>query len=52
MKILPKLLLVVFVMITACSEDDDKKVKLSARELLIKYDWIVFTVQARVFSWF
>jgi hypothetical protein len=49
MKILPKLLLVVFVMITACSEDDDKKVKLSARELLIKYDWIVFTVQRESF---
>ena len=44
MKTFLKLLILVFVLITACS-DDDKELKLSSRELLIKYDWIVFRVQ-------
>ena len=45
MKTFSKILIVLVILVTACSEDDDKKVKLSARELLLKYDWIVFSVQ-------
>ena len=48
MKIFSKLLVVTFILITACSEDDDKEVNMSARELLIKYDWIVFSVQREI----
>ena len=44
MKTFPRLLILVFALITACS-DDDKEATLSSRELLVKYDWIVFSVE-------
>lgn len=43
MKNFPKLLILVFVLMTACG-DDDKESTLSSQELLIKYNWIVFSV--------
>lgn len=42
MKIYPKLLLLLVIALPACNEDEPK---LSDRELLMKYDWIVYSFQ-------
>lgn len=43
MKIFPRFLFLVVVLIAACTHDDEP-VNLPSRELLMKYDWIVFSV--------
>jgi len=43
MKAFSRVLLLVFALNTACQ--DDQEVKLSSKELLLKYNWIVFSVE-------
>lgn len=44
MKNYPKLFILLIVVLSACSEDDDKK-ELTGRQLLVKYDWITYTFE-------